>query len=104
MEYSRADTTQSPCLNFRLCLAQYSTTRFTMAPMVVPDPQQRFGGSPPLNTPSSYIGKLDRIASLRGYPAMIVGNNGTELTSHAILRWQKDRSVLWHYIEPGKPQ
>ena len=48
--------------------------------------------------------ELDRIASLRGYPAMIVSGNGTELTSHAILRWQEDRSVLWHYIAPGKPQ
>jgi putative transposase len=49
--------------------------------------------------------ELDRIAELRGrYPAMIVSDNGTELTSHAILRWQEERSVLWHYIAPGKPQ
>jgi putative transposase len=49
--------------------------------------------------------ELDRIATLRGcYPAMIVSDNGTELTSHAILRWQEERSVLWHYIAPGKPQ
>ncbi len=48
--------------------------------------------------------ELDRIAALRGYPAMIVSDNGTELTSHAILRWQEERSVLWHYIAPGKPQ
>ena len=49
--------------------------------------------------------ELDRIAGLRGcYPVMIVSDNGTELTSHAILRWQEERSVLWHYIAPGKPQ
>lgn len=48
--------------------------------------------------------ELDRIAALRGYPAMIVSDNGTELTSHAILRWQEERGVLWHYIAPGKPQ
>jgi putative transposase len=48
--------------------------------------------------------ELDRIAELRGRPAMIVSDNGTELTSHAILRWQEERSVLWHYIAPGKPQ
>jgi putative transposase len=48
--------------------------------------------------------ELDRIAGMRGYPAMVVSDNGTELTSHAILRWQEDRSVLWHYIAPGKPQ
>jgi putative transposase len=28
---------------------------------------------------------------------------GTELTSHAILRWQEERGVAWHYIAPGKP-
>lgn len=22
----------------------------------------------------------------------------------AILKWQKDRDVGWHYIQPGKPQ
>jgi len=49
--------------------------------------------------------ELDRIAELRGCrPAMIVSDNGTELTSHAILRWQEERAVLWHYIAPGKPQ
>ena len=34
---------------------------------------------------------------------MIVSDNGTELTSHAILRWQEDSGVEWHYIAPGKP-
>ena len=49
--------------------------------------------------------ELDRIVELRGCcPAMIVSDNGTELTSHAILRWQEERGVLWHYIAPGKPQ
>ncbi len=40
----------------------------------------------------------------RGKPLMIVSDNGTELTSHAILRWQEERAVEWHYIAPGKPQ
>ena len=48
--------------------------------------------------------ELDRIAELRGYSAMVVSDNGAELTSHAMLRWQEERSVLWHYIAPGKPQ
>ena len=49
--------------------------------------------------------ELDRIAELRGcYPTVIVSDNGTELTSHAILRWHEERAVLWHYIAPGKPQ
>eukprot|EP01041_Mallomonas_annulata_P027968 gene27968-49726_t len=37
-------------------------------------------------------------------PAMVVSDNGTELTSMAILRWSRDRDVEWHYIAPGKPQ
>jgi putative transposase len=48
--------------------------------------------------------ELGRIIARRGRPAMIVSDNGTELTSHAILRWQKARAVEWHYIAPGKPQ
>ena len=47
--------------------------------------------------------ELDRIAELRGLPLMIVSDNGTELTSHAILGWQQERGVAWHYIAPGKP-
>lgn len=35
--------------------------------------------------------KLDRIAEMRGYPCMVVSDNGTELTSNAILKWQQDR-------------
>jgi putative transposase len=48
--------------------------------------------------------ELDIMVERRGRPIMIVSDNGTELTSHAILRWQEERSVLWHYIAPGKPQ
>ena len=47
--------------------------------------------------------ELDIIAEHRGYPCMIVSDNGTELTSNAILAWQEDRQVEWHYIAPGKP-
>jgi putative transposase len=47
--------------------------------------------------------ELDRIAELRGYPCMVVSDNGMELTSNAILTWQQDRKVEWHYIAPGKP-
>jgi putative transposase len=49
------------------------------------------------------IRELDRIAEVRGYPAMMVSDNGTELTSNAILGWQQERGVEWHYIAPGKP-
>ncbi len=47
--------------------------------------------------------ELDRIVALRGRPRIVVSDNGTELTSNAILRWQQERSVGWHYIAPGKP-
>jgi putative transposase len=47
--------------------------------------------------------ELDRIAEIRGYPCMVVSDNGTELTSNAILKWQEERRVEWHYIAPGKP-
>jgi putative transposase len=49
------------------------------------------------------VRELDRIAELRCYPRMLVSDNGTELTSNAILRWQEERGVEWHYIAPGKP-
>ncbi len=35
---------------------------------------------------------------------MVVSDNGSELTSMAILRWSRDRDIEWHYIAPGKPQ
>jgi len=47
--------------------------------------------------------ELDRIAEMRGFPCMVVSDNGTELTSNAMLQWQEDRQVEWHYIAPGKP-
>jgi len=49
------------------------------------------------------VRELDRIAERRGLPLLIVGDNGTELTSHAILDWRQERRVSWHYIAPGKP-
>lgn len=30
-------------------------------------------------------------------------DKGKELTSNAILKWQEDSKVEWHYIDPGKP-
>ncbi|AEQ53559.1 transposase [Pelagibacterium halotolerans B2] len=48
--------------------------------------------------------ELDALIRLYGKPAVIVSDNGTELTSRAILRWQQEAGVEWHYIAPGKPQ
>ena len=35
---------------------------------------------------------------------MIVSDNGTEMTSRAMLEWTNRTGVEWHYIAPGKPQ
>ena len=34
---------------------------------------------------------------------MIVSDNGTELTSNAILKGCAEHGIGWHYIAPGKP-
>ncbi len=47
--------------------------------------------------------ELDRLIRLYGKPQKIVSDNGSEFTSRAILEWQNDTGVAWHYIEPGKP-
>jgi putative transposase len=49
------------------------------------------------------VRELDRLCSVHGRPAMIVSDNGTELTSHAVLRWVEETGIEWHYIAPGKP-
>ena len=47
---------------------------------------------------------LDRIANERGaYPQTLVMDNGTELTSLAMLAWSSRTRVELHYIAPGKP-
>ncbi|MCP5074935.1 MAG: transposase family protein, partial [Rhodobacteraceae bacterium] len=47
--------------------------------------------------------ELDRLIRHRGKPDVIVSDNGTELVSHAILRWTQETGIGWHYIAPGKP-
>jgi putative transposase len=41
--------------------------------------------------------------AVRGRPQTVVSDNGSELTSTAMLRWQQERGVGWHDIAPGKP-
>jgi hypothetical protein len=41
---------------------------------------------------------LDAIVAARSKPLMIVSDNGTELTSHAILRWQEERGIGWQCL------
>ena len=49
------------------------------------------------------VRKLADLITERGAPRMIVSDNGTELTSSAVLAWSGDAGVEWHYIAPGKP-
>lgn len=48
--------------------------------------------------------ELTRLIAERGNPHTIVSDNGTEMTSMAVLKWCQDTGVGWHYIAPGKPQ
>jgi putative transposase len=48
--------------------------------------------------------ELDILIERRGRPKSCVSDNGTELTSMAILKWSEASRVAWHYIAPGKPQ
>lgn len=43
--------------------------------------------------------ELTELIARRGKPGMIVSDNGTELTSNAVLR---EIGVEWHYIAPGR--
>lgn len=47
--------------------------------------------------------ELTHLIQQRGKPMTIVSDNGTELTSMAVLKWCQETNVEWHYIQPGKP-
>ncbi|XHO98283.1 IS3 family transposase (plasmid) [Azospirillum sp. A26] len=47
--------------------------------------------------------ELDTLIARRAKPLLVVSDNGTELTSMAILRWSQEHRIEWHYIAPGKP-
>lgn len=47
--------------------------------------------------------ELNDLIRRRGQPDMITFGNGTEMTSHAVLRWCQKSGVGWHCIAPGKP-
>jgi hypothetical protein len=56
-----------------------------------------------LTVGSAGCSRAERHRRAYGLPC-IVGDNGTELTSHDVLAWCQDTGVEWHYIAPGKPQ
>jgi transposase InsO family protein len=49
------------------------------------------------------VRELTDLIARRGKPGMIVSDNGTELTSNAVLAWCGESKVEWHYTMPGKP-
>ena len=44
--------------------------------------------------------ELGELIRRRGKPDVIVSDNGTEMTSHAVLRWCQDTGIGWHYVAP----
>ncbi len=49
------------------------------------------------------VRELTALVARHGKPEMIVSDNGTELTSNAVLKWTQDHCMQWHYIAPGRP-
>ena len=49
------------------------------------------------------VRELALLIERRGKPGLIVSDNGTELTSNAVLSWCGQARVEWHYIAPGRP-
>ena len=47
--------------------------------------------------------ELAALVARQGKPGVIVSDNGTELTSNAVLSWAGEAGIDWHYIAPGKP-
>jgi putative transposase len=53
-------------------------------------------------TGDDFTDELDRIARLRGYPAVLRCDNGPELACAAMAAWAAERVGL-HFIPPGEP-
>jgi putative transposase len=49
------------------------------------------------------IRAFEAIAFERGLPKTIRFDNGSEFTSHKMLRWAAEHNVELHFIQPGKP-
>jgi len=46
---------------------------------------------------------FEAVAFERGLPKTIRFDNGSEFTSHKMLRWAAENTVELHFIQPGKP-
>ena len=53
-------------------------------------------------TGDDLINELDRVAAVRGYPAVLRCDNGPELACVAMADWARERVGL-HFIPPGEP-
>lgn len=49
------------------------------------------------------VRELADLIAKRGRPGTIVSDNGTELTSNAVLAWCGETRIEWYYTAPGKP-
>ena len=78
--------------------------RFRILNIVDDVTRECLGAVPDVSISGTRVAReLSAIVASRGKPAMIVSDNGTELTSNAILTWSADVKIDWHYIMPGKP-
>lgn len=107
---SRAPMPQAPAPNARWSLDFVSDTfgpsrRFRALAVVDDCTRECIGLIADTSISGARVAReLDAMMRLYGKPACIVSDNGTELTSRAILSWQSSAGVAWHYIDPGKPQ
>jgi putative transposase len=60
-------------------------------------------GGPTMFARIGVMRALNRHVEREFKPKMVVSDNGSELTSNAILTWADQARVEWHYIAPGKP-
>lgn len=49
------------------------------------------------------VAVLERLAPVRGLPAVLVCDNGPEFAGQVLDQWAHRRGVRMHFIEPGKP-
>jgi transposase InsO family protein len=77
---------------FRLLATVHDFTREALAPVV----DSSNGGR-------RVVRDLNAVIARRGRHAMIVSDNGTDLTSLAVLEWTNRTGTLGHYVVPGKP-
>ncbi len=89
---------------FRVLNVVDDVTRECLALAIVLGPMADNGSLPDTSISGRRVAReLTTLVERRGKPGMIVSDNGTELTSNAILKWCAEAKVEWHYIAPGKP-